>query len=51
MRHTCPFEKAAPEPKSEIWLEGGHINPGNPDEVKRFIKTMDAWAESQNLHM
>ena len=44
-----PMWEAAPEPKSEIWLEGGHINPDNPDEVKRIIKVMDTWAESQNL--
>ena len=46
-----PMWEAAPEPKSETWLKGGHIDPSNPKEVKRIINLMDQWAESKNLRL
>ena len=44
-----PMWDAAPEPKTEYWLEGGHIDPGKNDEVKHIIRLMDEWSSSQNL--
>ena len=44
-----PMWENTPEPKSEMWLEGGHIDPSNPEEVKRIMNLMDEWTESQNL--
>ena len=44
-----PMWENTPEPKSEMWLEGGHIDPSNPEEVKRIMNLMDEWIESQNL--
>ena len=43
--------EAAPEPESETWLKGGHIDQSNPKEVKRIINLMDQWAESKNLRL
>jgi len=44
-----PMWENTPEPKSEMWLKGGHIDPSNPEEVKRIMNLMDEWVESQNL--
>ena len=44
-----PMWEATPHPKSQQWLEGDHIDPGNSKEVSRIIKLMDEWAVSQNL--
>ena len=46
-----PMWESAPEPKSETWLKGGHIDPSNPKEVKRIINLMDKWADSENLRL
>ena len=44
-----PMWKAAPNPKSQQWLEGDHIDPGNQKEVSRIIRLMNEWAVSQSL--
>ena len=44
-----PMWEATPHPKSQQWLEGDHIDPGNPKEISRIIKLMDEWAVSQSL--
>ena len=49
MKLTFPCGRAAPEPKSETWLKGGHIDPSNPKEVKRIISLMDQWAKVKIL--
>ena len=40
---------AAPEPKTETWIQGDHINPGNIEELKRVVDYMDVWSRENNL--
>jgi pimeloyl-ACP methyl ester carboxylesterase len=44
-----PLWENSPEPKSETWVEGGHFNPGNPEDMLRTGKLMYAWADAQGL--
>ena len=46
-----PMWEVAPEPKSETWLRGWHIDPSNNKQVKRIINLMDQWADSENLRL
>ena len=40
---------ASPEPKSEIWLPGDHINPGDPVALLRVSEYMYDWGKAQGL--
>jgi hypothetical protein len=40
---------AAPEPKSELWLPGDHINPGDPVALLQVSEHMYEWGKAQGL--
>ncbi len=44
-----PLWENASEPKSETWLEGGHFNPNNPEDMLRTGKLMYEWTNSHGL--
>ncbi len=44
-----PLWDNSPDPKSDTWVEGGHFNPGNPEDMLRTGKLMYEWADAQKL--
>ncbi|MBF0280839.1 MAG: hypothetical protein HQM13_23810 [SAR324 cluster bacterium] len=44
-----PMWESAPDPKFQVWVEGDHIRPGEPEEVRALIDQMHVWGRSQNL--
>ena len=44
-----PLWENSPEPKSVTWLEGGHFNPGNPEDMKRTGKLMYEWSKAHGV--
>ena len=40
---------AAPEPKSDLWLPGDHINPGDPVALLQVSEYMYEWGKAQGL--
>ncbi len=44
-----PMWQTAPEPKTEQWVEGDHINPGEPQQVKRVMRMMDEWGRKMKI--
>ena len=44
-----PLWESSPEPKSEVWVEGGHFNPGSPEDMLRIGKLMYEWTDEHGL--
>ena len=44
-----PLWENSPEPKSVTWLEGGHFNPRNPEDMKRTGKLMYEWSKAHGV--
>ena len=44
-----PLWENSPQPKSETWVEGGHFNPGSPEDMQRIGKLMYEWADAHGL--
>lgn len=44
-----PLWDAAPQPKTEAWVEGGHINPADPKGLRYVMEKVQKWSSQQGL--
>ena len=44
-----PMWESSPEPKSEKWVEGGHFNPGAPEDLLLIGKLMYEWSAAHGV--
>ena len=44
-----PMWDAAPGPKEEIWVEGRHIDPNNPQKMRKLVELMSQWTQKHQF--
>ncbi len=44
-----PMWDSTPDPKYQVWVEGDHIRPGEPEEVTMLVDQLHKWARTLDL--